>query len=238
MAAYSKYKNLELPSSPERYNIQVFNKNIEVIDSELHKLDLKNESQDKLFASKESFNSHIENKNNPHNVTKDQLNLGNVDNTPDLDKPVSKAQRNAIDDMYAQMNTNVDIKISQLINGAPETLDTLKEIADAIKENETVVNALNSAIGNKINKGGEAGSCANDFILIIEESLLFIDNVCTILDDRITSHSLANVHFTTDTISIAEKADISVETYEGNVKLTAANSPEGNIKATIQIRVI
>lgn len=46
----------------------------------------------------------------------------------------------------------VDKAIADLINGAPETLDTLKEIADAIAENKTVVDALNDAIGKKVNK--------------------------------------------------------------------------------------
>lgn len=44
----------------------------------------------------------------------------------------------------------MEMKISDLIGGAPETLDTLKEIADAIAENETIVDALNEAIGKKI----------------------------------------------------------------------------------------
>lgn len=40
--------------------------------------------------------SHAEDKENPHGVTAEQLGLGNVDNTTDLDKPVSKAQAQAI----------------------------------------------------------------------------------------------------------------------------------------------
>ena len=42
-----------------------------------------------------------------------------------------------------------DTKISDLINGAPETLDTLGEIATAMEDNKTVVDALQSAIGSK-----------------------------------------------------------------------------------------
>ncbi len=59
MAQYSQYKKLELPVSPERYNIHVFNKNNMVIDSELHKLDLKNQSQDQLLATKAELNAEI-----------------------------------------------------------------------------------------------------------------------------------------------------------------------------------
>lgn len=40
--------------------------------------------------------SHIANKSNPHGVTKDQVGLGNVNNTSDTDKPVSTAQATAI----------------------------------------------------------------------------------------------------------------------------------------------
>lgn len=47
--------------------------------------------------------------------------------------------------------TDVNTAIANLINGAPTTLDTLKEIADALAENEDVVDALESAIGTKAN---------------------------------------------------------------------------------------
>lgn len=44
-----------------------------------------------------------------------------------------------------------DTKVANLVNGAPETLDTLKEMADAIEEHKDVTDALNAAIGNKAN---------------------------------------------------------------------------------------
>ena len=45
-----------------------------------------------------NLNTHILDKNNPHQVTKAQIGLGNVDNTSDLDKPVSTAVRAALND--------------------------------------------------------------------------------------------------------------------------------------------
>ena len=45
-----------------------------------------------------------------------------------------------------------DQKVSGLINGAPETADTLKELADLISENEDAVDLLNAAIGSKAEK--------------------------------------------------------------------------------------
>ena len=44
-----------------------------------------------------TISGHIANKNNPHEVTKAQVGLGNVDNTSDANKPVSTAQQAALD---------------------------------------------------------------------------------------------------------------------------------------------
>lgn len=43
-------------------------------------------------------------------------------------------------------------EIAKLVGTAPETLDTFEEVANAFKENDDVVKALNSAIGNKADK--------------------------------------------------------------------------------------
>lgn len=48
-------------------------------------------------------------------------------------------------------NEYTDQKIADLINGAPTTLDTLKEIADAMEENQDVVKTLDESIGKKAN---------------------------------------------------------------------------------------
>lgn len=50
------------------------------------------------------------------------------------------------------MNSAISAAISDLINGAPETYDTLKEIADYIAAHEDVVTTLNAAIGAKADK--------------------------------------------------------------------------------------
>ena len=128
MATYTLYKNLERPTSIEKYNVGVFNRNNDVIDTELHNLDLKNESQDALLATKESLNRHTDDRENPHSVSKAQIGLGNADNTADLDKPVSTAQRAAINDVYIQATAYMDTRIADLPDNAQKTLDTLEEI--------------------------------------------------------------------------------------------------------------
>lgn len=84
--------------------------------------------------------------------SKTEVGLGNADNTADINKPVSTAQQNAIDLAYGNANAYTDQKIADLINGAPSTLDTLGEIATAMAKEESVVDALNEAIGKKANQ--------------------------------------------------------------------------------------
>ena len=92
----------------------------------------------KIQKAISSLLGHINNFDNPHKTTKSQIQLGNVDNTSDVDKPVSTAQQKAIDGAYANSNKYTDEKIADLIDGAPETMDTLKEVADAIEKSKTV----------------------------------------------------------------------------------------------------
>lgn len=84
--------------------------------------------------------------------TKSEVGLGNVDNTSDTSKPVSTAQQTAIDTAYSNANKYTDKKVADLIGSAPETMDTLEEVAAAIKENKDVEKALNEAIGKKANQ--------------------------------------------------------------------------------------
>ena len=51
----------------------------------------------KIDTNGTTITNHINNKNNPHEVTKSQVGLGNVDNTADADKPVSKAVQTELD---------------------------------------------------------------------------------------------------------------------------------------------
>jgi hypothetical protein len=54
-----------------------------------------------ITALETKVNNHIANKSNPHTVTKAQVDLGNVNNTSDANKPVSTAQAAAIADAKA-----------------------------------------------------------------------------------------------------------------------------------------
>ena len=75
-------------------------------------------------VSTEAFTNHTENTNNPHNVTKAQLGLGNVDNTSDLNKPISTAVQNKFNLIDDSINALIESTDQfTIINAKLQTLD-------------------------------------------------------------------------------------------------------------------
>ena len=56
----------------------------------------------------DTISDHISDNNNPHKVTKSQVGLSNVDNTSDINKPVSVAQQNAINQAKQEVRDIID----------------------------------------------------------------------------------------------------------------------------------
>ena len=79
----------------------------------------------------------------------------------------------------------VDTKISTLIDSAPDTLNTLNELATAIQENDTVIDTLNTAIGNKANQTSLDATNTNVTNLQTE-----MTNVKTSLDSKLGPESV------------------------------------------------
>lgn len=168
-------ENIDITNTNYWYNFISFNDvvnniktsvNEKIISEEKRATGVENQIKSNLSTFNEQFISHVTDNDNPHNVTKEQLELENVDNTSDISKPVSTVQQKAIDIAYANSNAYTDQKIADLINGAPETLDTLKEVAAAIEENKTVAEALNNSIGKKANQSELDTHTGNDVIHI------------------------------------------------------------------------
>ena len=117
-------------------------------------------------ALSDSLSFHRSDTGNPHAVTKSQVGLSEVDNTADISKPVSTLQQQAIDAAYAGSNAYTDAKIAELIDGAPSTLDTLGEIAQALQEGGGISDALDAAIGTKASRAELDSHTGNDTIHI------------------------------------------------------------------------
>lgn len=255
MAEYSQYKNLELPKSNEKYDIAIANKNNMVIDSELHKLDIKNQSQDELLATKESLNSeitratskendiiedltseisraksaenaalnnlleentrallaeetistslqeHISNESNPHKVSKEQLELGNVDNTSDIDKPVSISQQNALDSALSTHNTSesshsdmrilisgLTTRLNALSDSDDTTLDQLSEIVAYIKNNKSLIDGITTSKVNVSDIIDDLTTNSGDKVLSAKQGTILkglITDLTAIVGDKV-----------------------------------------------------
>lgn len=117
---------------------------------------------------------------------------------------------------YEQIGSNFGAEQVNQTNGAVnELIDTMDEVVEKVQK-----------------------SVDSNFVLKNQAVLTFTNKICSISDERITPDSLADVYFTSDTRLNAEKAVIDVETYAGRIELTAEREPEGEIKASIVIRVV
>lgn len=126
------------------------------------------------------------------NLTKADVGLGNVDNTPDLDKPVSNATQQALDDLEAKHDaefTRLQDKDKDLQNQINDLGTTGEELAQEFQEHlvdpnahpeivdQTMSDTSAKAISNKIVKayidtiigrqGSKSSVVANDQILVL-----------------------------------------------------------------------
>ena len=65
----------------------------------------------------------------------------------------------------------VDKSINDLVDSAPDTMNTLKELATEIQNNQSVINTLDSAITNKVDKIDGKGLSTNDYTTTEKEKL-------------------------------------------------------------------
>lgn len=125
-------------------------------------------------AVADKVNEHVAKTDNPHNVTKNQVGLGKVDNTADKDKPVSTAQSTAISSAKNEVQSNLDTHISDTSNphnvtkdqvglgNVNNTSDKLKPISDATK----------TALNGKVDK-------VTDKSLVLDTEIAKLSNLKT-----------------------------------------------------------
>ena len=115
----------------------------------------------------------------------------------------------------AAVTQEISAAINALIDGAPGTYDTLKEIAEYIEAHEEVVTALNAAIGNKVDKEEGKGLSANDFTDILKAKL---DGIAE--GAEVNQNAISKVKVGDTTIEATSKTD-TIELVAGdNVTLT------------------
>lgn len=82
-------------------------------------------------------------------INKGDVGLANVNNTSDINKPISNAQQAALDEKATFVY--VDEKVAAIVDSAPAALDTLNELAAALNDNPNFATNIANEIGTKVN---------------------------------------------------------------------------------------
>ena len=221
------------------------------------------------------------------NITKDNIGLGNVNNTSDANKPVSTAQQTALDSKVDKVNgkglstndlttslksnydaaythsasahapadaeknvivgvqkngtdvsvnsstrkvnitvptktsditndsgfateTYVDTKVAGIVNSAPETLDTLNELAEALGNDPNFATTMATELGKKVDKVTGKGLSTNDYTTTEKNKLSGIEaNANNYSLPVATSTALGGVKSGTD-ITVDASGNVSV----------------------------
>lgn len=115
----------------------------------------------KEVADYDVVKAHIDDKNNPHEVTKAQVGLGNVDNTSDADKPISTAQQEAFTAGAEALTAHTSNK-----NNPHEVTKTqvgLGNVDNTSDANKPVSTAQQTALDGKVDKVTGKGLSTNDY---------------------------------------------------------------------------
>lgn len=109
-----------------------------------NQIDLKEQFDSKVKQS--DFDSHVSNKENPHEVTKSQVGLSEVDNTSDENKPISIAQKekfNSIDALISELKSDKLSKSDEISDITYITLEDYNAAKEAGTLNDTTIYIVN-----------------------------------------------------------------------------------------------
>lgn len=120
------------------------------------------------------------------------------------------------DSTYVQATGYTDLAIAELIGGAPSTRDTLKKIADAMAENDDVVQVLEAAIGNKANETEYQAHAGNKTVHVTASEKAKIQEIDAIKQSFQDGCSTITGKLTT--LGVTTAANASPDTIAANIQ--------------------
>lgn len=164
---YTTHYKLQKDLTIEKYDVNVVNMNSDIIDSALHRLDLKDKSQDELLATKESLNSEITRATTKEdNIIEDlaseiaRAKSSENSNTNAITNEVARAimaeqnisttlsAHNISESSHSDMRlliSGLTTRLNTLANSDDTTLDQLSEIVAYIKNNKELIDGITSS---------------------------------------------------------------------------------------------
>lgn len=138
------------------------------------------------------------------------------------------------------VTAEISAAINGLINGAPGTYDTLKEIADYIASHEDVVASLNAAIGNKADKTAfEAVKATVDALgSLASKNTVSENDLDAALKEKVNAASEGNHSHSNKAVLDGITAD-KVSSWDSKSKVyTDASQPAGLTENDLWIQII
>ena len=103
--------------------------------------------RENIVADVSEVIEHIDDYDNPHRVSKTQVGLDNVDNTSDVNKPISSATQTALDNIEASLDSHVDDKSNP--HEVTKSQVGLSNVDNTSDLNKPISTATQDALDNK-----------------------------------------------------------------------------------------
>lgn len=103
--------------------------------------------RENIVADVSEVIEHIDDYDNPHRVSKTQIGLDNVDNTSDVNKPISSATQTALDNIEASLDSHVDNKSNP--HEVTKSQVGLSNVDNTSDLNKPISTATQDALDNK-----------------------------------------------------------------------------------------
>lgn len=212
----------------------------EILDVQVYVRELTADDLNPVEQLTKQLIEHINNKFNPHNVTKEQVGLGNVDNTSDMDKPVSNPQKEYIDAIKAHVNSHIhNYNNPHRVTADQLGLGNVSNDLNILKYN---IQNLESKLLNKQDKTSE--ELITDAKRIVD-AINEIYNIVIEHNNHIISNSIKRIEVTSEiptdfdngTLWIRiprneeDYINITINAIPSDAKITAINSEDKTISA-------
>lgn len=140
-------------------------------------------------ASQLDLDTHVSDTTNPHSVTASQVGLGNVDNTSDLNKPISTATQNALNEKVSRSGDTMSGNL--FMESTSNPLNTsLHSSGSSIYNSDDGVEALSGVInGGSLTLQKDNGVLVSGAVYAADQAFITIDGEAFIptLDEQLTT---------------------------------------------------
>lgn len=177
-----------------------------------------------IMVNDDSHNHTISNIDNLQDTLDDKVPISRTINGKNLStnitltaSDVNADASGSAENALLEANNYTDNKLANLVGQAPEALDTIYELAEALEDNQELVNILNNAIGNKVDKEEGMGLSSNDFT---DSDKAKLDSIKENAEEN--QNAFSNISVGTSIISATDKTDTFGLRAGKNIELTTS----------------